>query len=80
MTTEDSGESVITNLKNAIVSKVTSLISAHNNSSSAHSNLFSNITSVQVIEDDDEIEEDGFYLIEYGSDNALDDIEEDMLS
>ena len=73
-------ETIITNLKNAIVSKVTSLISTHNNSSSAHSNLFSNITSVQVIEDDDEIEEDGFYLIEYGSSNALDDIEEDMLS
>lgn len=39
MTTNDNGESVITNLKNAIVSKVTSLISTHNSDTNSHSDI-----------------------------------------
>ena len=39
MTTDDNGESVITNLKNAIVSKVTSLISTHNSDTNSHSDI-----------------------------------------
>ena len=39
MTTNDNGESVITNLKNAIVSKVTSLISTHNSNTNSHSDI-----------------------------------------
>ena len=39
MTTNDDGESIINNLKNAIVSKVTSLISTHNSDTNSHSDI-----------------------------------------
>lgn len=45
MTTDDNGESVITNLKNAIVSKVTSLISTHNSDTNSHSDIRNSIPS-----------------------------------
>ena len=45
MTTNDDGESVITNLKNAIVGKVTSLISTHNSDTNSHSDIRNSIPS-----------------------------------
>ena len=64
MTTDDNGESVINNLKNAIVGKVASLISTHNSDTNSHSDIRNAINNISAsgpvtVEKQDEAE-DGY--------------------